>query len=96
MKSKNKNLTREQFNHLVTRLRDARYAKKDSSPKRAQPASVARARELFRKWDAMCSRAMMQHERRVDKAHSKAYETLLFSDPATALAAVQAFEKLKV
>ena len=85
----------DQKKHLLGRLSDAYSKHRYSAPNPKEPAAVAAARRILRKWQDKKSKETNKHVTKVTKAREKAMQAILFGDTNKALKAVETFEKMK-
>jgi hypothetical protein len=88
-----------QRKYLDKRFRDARSEKLTQASNHEDgpmPPEIRRARLVIRQWEAAKYRKTKARRDRVHAACAKIEQRILFGTPAEALAAVEAFEKLKV
>jgi len=87
--------TQEQRKYLRERLQNAMYDRRKAAESAADTrdtAAVKSARSIVKRFDAMAYERKRAAVKVVEKEYAKIKETLLFSEPKDALAAIKKFE----
>ena len=90
-------ISKDQRAHLLQRVAERYSVLRNTTPAYKEPAAVTKARQLVREHDTAQGDVRAARSLRLGQAHLHAKEAIEFAaTPEAALAAVKAFETLKV